>query len=56
MCVLKCETRWESAIKLWFSDDYVFDDVIHLKPYILMILILIRVRNFCHRLRLVTKV
>ena len=21
--VLKCETRWESAVKLWFSDDIV---------------------------------
>ena len=23
LCVWKCETRWESASKLWFSDDIV---------------------------------
>ena len=40
--ISKCETRRESAVKLWFSYDIVFDDEIHLRPYIL---ILIRVKS-----------
>ena len=44
LCVRKSETRWESAIKRAFPmTSNVFDDVIHLRPYIL---ILIQVESF----------
>ena len=41
--VCKCETRGESAVKLWFPDDIAIKLAIYPRSYIL---ILIRVKNF----------
>ena len=52
----KCGTLWESAVKLWFSDDIVIKLATDLTMWYIWVLTYLshyELRTFCHSLRLI---